>query len=213
MTKEAAAAEIAKLLQRGEYKLVLAESCTAGYIAMMLGEIPGISKNFCGSFVTYRTPSKRRWLGVKKKHIKAFTTESQPVADRMAKLALKQTPEADYALSIVGHLGPNAPKEKDGIIWVSVARRTRKGNIKVKEQVEYTCSANHDTPNGTALRTARRAEATEAALTALARHLNKVILGKPNDKANVTEKLKNHGKKKAKVEKPAKKKKTKQATD
>lgn len=205
MTKEAAAVEIAKLLQRGEYKLVLAESCTSGYIATMLGEIPGISKCFCGSFVTYRTPSKRRWLGVKKKHIKAFTTESQPVADRMAKLALKNTPEADYALSIVGHLGPNAPKEKDGVIWVSIARRTRKGNIKVKDQIEYTCSI-HDTTNGAALRTARRSEATEAALTALARHLNKVILGKPNDKPNVSEKLKNHGKKK-----PAKK--TKQAAD
>lgn len=201
MTKEAAAAEIARLLQHGEYKLVLAESCTAGYVAVMLGEIPGISKHLCGSLVTYRTHSKRRWLGVKKKQIKEFTTESQPVADSMAKLALKRTPEADYALSIVGHLGPNAPKDKDGVIWVSIARRTRKGNIKIKERMEYICSANHDTPNGVALRTARRAEATEAALTALASHLHKLIRSSPKD-----------GSKRLKSEKQQRKK-TKQAAD
>lgn len=190
MTKESAAKEISRLLEVGDYKLVLVESCTTGFLASILGEIPGISDRLCGSLVVYRSDSKKKWLGIKNKAIRTFTTESQPIADRLAKSALRKTPEADYSLAIVGHLGPNSPEDKDGKIWISIARRTNKNKIKVKDQLEYICSASHDTTNGIALRINRRSEAADAAFTALARVLNKKVCQRSNGKRTTKEKLK-----------------------
>jgi nicotinamide-nucleotide amidase len=178
MTKDSAAQEIARLLANREETVVLAESCTAGMIASTLGQIPGISQNLCGSFVTYQQEAKRRWLKIKKSEIKTHTAESQPIADQMALAALKRTPKADHAVAVVGHLGPNAPEDKDGMIWVSVARRTKKGNLKVKEQQQYQCSVVAESDNGSQdnsdfLRVRRQGEAVEATLTILARYLYK----------------------------------------
>jgi nicotinamide mononucleotide (NMN) deamidase PncC len=42
----------------------------------------------------------------------------------MAAGVLRMTPEADWAASITGHLGPQAPPEFDGIVYICIARRT-----------------------------------------------------------------------------------------
>lgn len=144
-------------------KVVFAESCTGGMIASSMAAIPGISSYLCGSFVTYRANSKRRWLGVSKATITAFSTESNEVAEEMAIGALKRTPEANWSLSIVGHLGPDAPQDKDGIVWICIARRTRKHKIKIKTISSHSLSFSE--------RTTRQRIATETALTLLSRAL------------------------------------------
>ena len=144
-------------------RIVFAESCTGGMIASSMAGVPGISNYLCGSFVTYRADSKRKWLGVKKSTISSFTTESFETAQEMAIGALEKTPEADWSLSIVGHFGPDAPEEKDGIIWVCVARRSRKGKIKIKMVAESKLA-----PNG---RLQRQKNAAETAFTFLSRTL------------------------------------------
>lgn len=165
MTKDSVAQEISRLLANREERLVLAESCTGGMVAATLAQIPGISNHLCGSFVTYRPASKRRWLGVRKHTIKDHTTESKAVAGEMAVRALRQASEADWSAAVVGHFGPDAPEDKDGQIFVAIARRTRKGNIKVKDEIEYVCQS--DT------RLQRQNEATEVTLTHVARALHK----------------------------------------
>lgn len=165
MTNETLAECCARILANREEHLILAESCTGGALAAEFSAIPGISQNFCGSFVTYRAAMKGQLLGVKKSTIKASTTESPEVADEMAVGALLACSEADWAVSVVGHLGPNAPTDKDGQIFASIARRTKKGNLKIKERVEYTCSAEP--------RLRRRDEAVEAVLSRFARLLHK----------------------------------------
>lgn len=104
------------LLKKHNEKIVFAESCTAGRVSSMLAEIPGASNFLCGSYVTYRAEQKKDMLGIKQELIDEFTTESREMAEAMCMSALANTTGTDWAASIVGHLGPGAPDDKDGII-------------------------------------------------------------------------------------------------
>ena len=103
--------------------LVLAESCTAGLIAATLSRIPGMSRRFAGSFVVYQIDSKTAWLGISADMIQQHNVVSSVVAASMATQALDRTPHANIAMSITGHLGPDAPPELDGLAWLAIARR------------------------------------------------------------------------------------------
>lgn len=158
------AVEIGKLLKEREEKVIFAESCTAGNLSSTLGQVPGISSHLCGSAVTYRPTLKMKWLGVKLKTIAKHTTESQQVAAEMAVGVIKKCAEANWSVSIVGHMGPNSPPDKDGHIYVCYVRRTKKGNIKIKDCLEYQCK--------TTSRSSRIKEATEAVFTQFVRLLS-----------------------------------------
>jgi PncC family amidohydrolase len=134
-------------------------------IASQLGKIPGISNQLCGSVVVYRADSKRKWLGVRKATIKKHTTESHEVAEQIALGILNRTPEADWSLGIVGHLGPDAPAGKSGAIFLCICRRTKKHRMKIKFQIEYQLQSDS--------RVKRLQESVEVALTHFARLLNK----------------------------------------
>lgn len=108
-------------------KIVLAESCTCGMAAALIGGVPGASKVFCGSAVTYRPSVKQQWLGVDGDLIARHTTESRETTEAMADGLLKTTPEADLAAAITGHLGPGAPADQDGIVYVSLRSRVAIG--------------------------------------------------------------------------------------
>jgi len=119
----AAADVLAKRLADSKQRIVLAESCTAGMAAAVLGGCPGISAWFCGSAVTYREETKSQWLGVDQELIRQFSAESADVARSMALAALEKTPEADVAAAITGHLGPQAPASIDGKVFMAIAFR------------------------------------------------------------------------------------------
>ena len=121
------AAALGEQLRRKSLRVVLAESCTAGQVAAALGAIPGISDFLCGSAVTYRIQSKIDWLGVAPATIKQHSAESAPVAAEMAERVLERTIEADFSVAVTGHLGPNAPGDRSGIVYVAVARRKGHG--------------------------------------------------------------------------------------
>ncbi len=118
------AKEVQAALARHDEKLVLAESCTGGLVATLLTSLPGISDYFCGSAVVYRWDTKMKWLGVQPETLEKYTDVSCETAKEMAIGVLKQTPEAALAVSITGHLGPNAPPHQDGLICIGVAHRT-----------------------------------------------------------------------------------------
>ncbi|MBL8818296.1 MAG: CinA family protein [Planctomyces sp.] len=108
-------------LRTNRLRLVLAESCTAGLIAAELGHLPGVSEVLAGSFVVYQIESKIRWLQINSSTIDRYGVVSREVAEAMATGALQMSPHADVSLSVTGHVGPNAPEELDGVVWVSVA--------------------------------------------------------------------------------------------
>lgn len=117
---------VARLLEAGQEKLVLAESCTGGLVAATLTQVPGISNWFCGSAVIYRETTKQQWLDVPEELLRRYSAESQEASDSLAVAVLEKTPEATVAAAITGHLGPNAPVN-DGAIFISVVRRTGNG--------------------------------------------------------------------------------------
>jgi len=128
------ARQVAKLLEVANQRVVFAESCTAGLVSAQLAAVPGISGAHCGSFVTYRNRSKQDWLSVPAGLLRDPGPVSEIVASKMAEGALKKTREANIAVSITGHLGPNAPKRQDGLVFIGVAIRTTeasKPNIEI----------------------------------------------------------------------------------
>jgi PncC family amidohydrolase len=109
-------------------RFVLAESCTSGLAAAVLGRKAGISAYFCGSLVTYRNKSKQNWLDVDPGCLQDDGPVSEVVAKAMAAAALTKTEEADVAISITGHLGPDAPPELDGLVIIGISIRNEDGN-------------------------------------------------------------------------------------
>ena len=120
-------ADVLKLLAKQKLRLIIAESCTGGRIAAELVAVPGASEWFCGSAVTYREETKKAWLGVLADSLTRYSAVSEVVAQEMVCGVLAMTPEADLAVAVTGHLGPDAPVEQDGILFVAIARRGNDG--------------------------------------------------------------------------------------
>ena len=117
------AKRLAGLISALSVKVVFAESCTGGLVAASLAKVPGISDYLCGSAVTYRNDTKHQWLGVSNDKLIRPGPVSAIVAREMAAGVLAMTPEADWSASVTGHLGPNAPRRLDGLVYVGIARR------------------------------------------------------------------------------------------
>lgn len=114
---------IADSLRRNCYRVVFAESCTAGLVSALLARVPGVSEFHCGSAVVYRLDTKTRWLGIPAEMLLDPGPVSDPVARGMAEGVLERTPEADISVAITGHLGPGAPVEQDGLVYIGMAMR------------------------------------------------------------------------------------------
>ncbi len=109
-------------LARAGRKLVLAESCTGGQVAAALATVPGVSRNFCGSFVVYRDASKVEWLGLaSKKLINRFGDVSAETTSELALQALARTTEASISGAVTGYLGPEGGAV--GRVYYAIALR------------------------------------------------------------------------------------------
>lgn len=102
---------VSKLLIDNSKTVCTAESFTGGKIASMLTSIPGSSKYYKGSVVSYSTNSKIKILNVDKASIKKNTAVSREVAQQMADNARLMF-DTDFAISATGVAGPD--KGEDG---------------------------------------------------------------------------------------------------
>jgi PncC family amidohydrolase len=136
--------KLAKLLMARELKIVFAESCTGGLVAGALTRVPGISAYHCGGVVVYRNETKTAYLGISPRVLKTHDAVSAFVARLMAERVLERTPEADLALSVTGHLGPQAPPKLDGVVFIGLAIREReKSNLTISTAVQrFDCPPN-----------------------------------------------------------------------
>lgn len=110
-------------LSRRDLRIVFAESCTGGLVAATLTQIPGVSNWLCGSAVTYQEATKQAWLNVPEHDLRQYTAVSEQVTRVMAQQVLAKTPQADFAVAVTGHLGPDAPKDIDGVVFIAAASR------------------------------------------------------------------------------------------
>lgn len=99
-----------------------AESCTGGNIAHVFTLIPGSSKVFNGTAVTYATPMKTKVLGVSAKTIGKYGVVSQEVVESMAK-GVRDLMEADFGVATTGVAGPSGGSEEIpvGTVWIGLA--------------------------------------------------------------------------------------------
>jgi nicotinamide-nucleotide amidase len=164
--------EVHQALASTRSRLVLVESCTAGLAAGKLGQIPGISEVFCGSFVVYRNASKHDWLAIPTDILDdpAQGPVSSIVTKLLAIAALERTPEATLAAAITGHLGPGAPPELDGVIYCATQQRLSQGEVVVTQHrlTQPAPSDQGDWPS----RTARQEEAVTLLYREIVRSLN-----------------------------------------
>ncbi len=165
---ESLAREIAELLSQRSLKVVFAESCTGGLVSATLARVPGISNFHCGSAVVYRLDTKTRWLGVPESMLINPGPVSEPVARAMVEGVLAQTPEADLAAAITGHLGPNAPADQDGLIFVGLAIRNQQSQVIEHRLENFPLTANMPRYPGETEREQRQWAATEFVLTQVA---------------------------------------------
>jgi nicotinamide-nucleotide amidase len=113
---------IKKLLEIKHLTLTTAESCTGGFLAHKLTSVPGISKVFPGSFVTYDYWVKTDILGVQKETLEKFGAVSREVVLEMASAAKKKM-KTDYAIALSGIAGPDGGTEDKpvGTVWIAWA--------------------------------------------------------------------------------------------
>lgn len=101
-----ASAEIlGQALVAGGVRLVVAESCTGGWLAKTLTDIPGSSNWFEGGFVTYSNDAKVGMLGVSAQLLEDQGAVSEAVVRAMVAGA-KHRSGAGAAIAISGVAGP-----------------------------------------------------------------------------------------------------------
>jgi nicotinamide-nucleotide amidase len=118
------AARVGHKLRAAERHLVTAESCTAGWIAKALTDIPGSSQWFECGYVTYSNAAKSRDLQVAATTLESFGAVSEQTVREMAEGALRVS-GATVALAVSGIAGPDGgtPEKPAGTVWFCAAAR------------------------------------------------------------------------------------------
>jgi nicotinamide-nucleotide amidase len=99
------ATQLGQTLQKRNYMLTLAESCTGGLVSAAMTEVAGSSAWFDRGFITYSNAAKQEMLNVPAKILEQHGAVSEETALAMAIGALKHS-KADIAGSITGIAGP-----------------------------------------------------------------------------------------------------------
>lgn len=90
--------------------LSVAESCTGGYISHQLTQIPGASKVFVGSVISYSNSVKHHQLGVENTLFETVGAVSEQVVKQMV-TGVRERLQTDYAIAVSGIAGPDGGSE------------------------------------------------------------------------------------------------------
>jgi len=115
---------VVELLTAQQQTLALAESCTGGYLANRITNVPGASAPFLAGYVTYANEAKSRAIGVDPALIADHGAVSAEVARAMAEGA-RRAIDADHALATTGIAGPGGGSEAKpvGTVFIALASR------------------------------------------------------------------------------------------
>jgi len=109
-----------------EHKLMVttAESCTGGWVAKVLTDLPGSSAVFERGFVTYSNEAKMELLDVPAETLEQWGAVSEQTVIAMTAGALRHS-RADLAVAISGIAGPGGatPDKPVGTVWFAWQRR------------------------------------------------------------------------------------------
>lgn len=120
-----------------------AESCTGGWIAKAITDIPGSSSAFAYGFVSYSNGAKESLLGVQNSMLAEHGAVSSQVVKQMAEGAL-QLSGADVAVAVSGVAGPDGGTDEKpvGTVCFAWAVRTKSGITVDGEQQRFDGNRN-----------------------------------------------------------------------
>ncbi|MFY7988995.1 MAG: CinA family nicotinamide mononucleotide deamidase-related protein [Flavobacterium sp.] len=96
---------LGRVLTEKQMSISSAESCTGGKIASILSSVPGASKYFKGSVVSYAAQAKIDVLDIDENLIIKHGVVSAEVASEMAK-SIQKMMKSDFAIATTGNAGP-----------------------------------------------------------------------------------------------------------
>ncbi len=110
-----------RLVKHG-LSMATAESCTGGWIAKILTDVPGSSSWFECGFVTYSNEAKQDMLGVQANTLQQHGAVSEEVIREMASGALRNS-RAEVSVAVSGIAGPGGGTgaKPVGTVWLAWA--------------------------------------------------------------------------------------------
>ena len=120
------AEQLGECMKAKGMKLASAESCTGGWLAKIITDIPGSSAWFTGSVVSYSNEAKQSLLGVNESTLNEFGAVSGETVLEMSDGLFSHT-DADVAVSVSGIAGPDGGSEDKpvGLVWLSWGKRDK----------------------------------------------------------------------------------------
>lgn len=127
---------VAALLMARNVRLATAESCTGGWLAKSLTDLPGSSAWFEFGFVAYGNNAKETLLAVDPLSIERYGAVSREVAIQMAVTA-RAVSEADIAVAVTGIAGPDGgtPEKPVGTVWLAWDGPDRRASTRLEHYV------------------------------------------------------------------------------
>jgi nicotinamide-nucleotide amidase len=120
----ALAADVGAALLAQKLSLCTAESCTGGWIAKMITDIPGCSAWFDAGLAAYSYEAKQAFLGVRPQTLEQHGAVSRETVLEMVSGALVHAGSA-VAVAVTGIAGPGGGTEDKpvGTVWIAWKRR------------------------------------------------------------------------------------------
>ena len=109
------------------------ESMTGGLFAARITSVPGASKVFKGSIVSYSPLIKENVVGVNEETIAKYGVVSKQVAYEMAEKGRKVL-DVDICVSITGNAGPTSEPGEAGVGELYIGLSTNDGTKVIKKQ-------------------------------------------------------------------------------
>jgi nicotinamide-nucleotide amidase len=127
---------LGKALQDRGQTMTAAESCTGGWIAKAVTDIPGSSSWFECAFVTYSNEAKQAMLGVRASTLAEHGAVSEATVREMVLGALERS-GADFAVAVSGVAGPagGSAEKPIGTVWFAWAVR---GGEPITRRVQFS---------------------------------------------------------------------------
>ena len=121
--RKLAAAVVGELAAAGK-AVSTAESCSGGWVAKAITDIPGASAVFHYGIVSYSNGAKEQILGVQNQALEEHGSVSEAAVEEMSNGALNLS-GADIAVAVSGIAGPDGGTEEKpvGAVWFAWAVR------------------------------------------------------------------------------------------
>lgn len=124
--------ELVSLLKEKELTIGSIESMTGGLFASSITSVPGASKVFKGSVVSYSALIKESVVKVNKETIDKYGVVSKEVAYEMATKG-KQLLDVDICVSVTGNAGPTSEPGEAEVGEVYIGLSSAKGTTVIKK--------------------------------------------------------------------------------